>query len=321
MNLVKIHSVEELVLKLKSGKTISKEQVVRESSFYPTSFGGDDAYSLHLVVNKAQDSDLVATSSILSLKCPLSTLRIDVPCRSTICSHNQCFDASSFLQLQEQAPTWTCPVCNKVIPFEALEVDQWVFQARHALLAANENRYVNDILKSTPRSVDHVTIEPNGKWSHNTQPVASPGPNGTRSSSEDDDLVEIKDLSRLSAVKSEATPVPASMVRTPPYSSREQSSNSAAPRSGSGKRSIGHVIDLTFSDDDDDDEPPRAPKRQVAQHSSSGLSSFHTGYGNGLRNENARPNGVNFNIVPPRTTSFRTPDPSNYPPRSYGYPP
>ena len=78
-----------------------------------------------LVVSKAQDSDIVATSSIMSLKCPLSTLRIDVPCRSTICSHNQCFDALSFLQLQEQAPTWTCPVCNKVVTFEGLEVDEY----------------------------------------------------------------------------------------------------------------------------------------------------------------------------------------------------
>lgn len=38
VNLVKTHSVEELVLKLNSGKTISKEQVVRESLFYATTF-------------------------------------------------------------------------------------------------------------------------------------------------------------------------------------------------------------------------------------------------------------------------------------------
>ncbi|SLM35747.1 Zinc finger, RING/FYVE/PHD-type [Lasallia pustulata] len=287
VNLVRVHSVEELVLKLKSGKTISKEQVIRE------------------MINKAEDGDIVATSSVLSLKCPLSTLRIDVPCRSTICSHNQCFDASSFLQLQEQAPTWTCPVCNKVISFGALEVDQ----------------YVDDILKSTPPAVDQVLIEPHGKWSHVSQAVASPGIDGTRSSSDDDDLIEIRDVPRLSAVKSEATQVAPSMARTPPYSSREQSSNPAASRSGSGKRSIGQVIDLTFSDDDDDDDaPPRAPKRQVVQHPSSGLSTFHTGYGSGLGNEAARLNGVNF-TMPPTKTPARTPDPSIYPPRSYGYPP
>lgn len=272
------------------------------------------------MVNKAQDSDIVATSSVLSLKCPLSTVRIDVPCRSTICSHNQCFDATSFLQLQEQAPTWTCPVCNKIISFEALEVDQQVSQARHSILAANEHRYVDDILKSTPRAVDQVMIEPNGKWSHISQAVAPPRVDGTRSSSDDDDLIEIRDVPRLSAVKSEATQMPASMARTPPHSSREQTSNLAAPLSGSGKRSIGQVIDLTFSDDDDDDEPPRAPKRQVVQHSTGGLTTFHAGYGTGTGNESAQSNGLNFNI-PPTRTPVRTADPSVYPPRSYGFPP
>ena len=33
VNMVKRHPVEELVAKLKSGKTIAKEQVVRESRF------------------------------------------------------------------------------------------------------------------------------------------------------------------------------------------------------------------------------------------------------------------------------------------------
>src|ERR1700712_3250838 len=77
-----------------------------------------------IVVMKASDPDVVATSSVMSLKDPVSYTRIAVPCRSTICTHNQCFDASSFLQLQEQAPTWTCPICNKVVAFEGLAVDQ-----------------------------------------------------------------------------------------------------------------------------------------------------------------------------------------------------
>lgn len=49
----------------------------------------------------------MATSSVMSLKCPLSTLRIDLPVRSKICSHGQCFDAASYLQLQQQAPVGT----------------------------------------------------------------------------------------------------------------------------------------------------------------------------------------------------------------------
>jgi len=76
------------------------------------------------VISKANDPDIVATSIVMSLKDPISTLRIDLPCRSTICNHNQCFDAASFLQLQEQAPTWTCPICNKVVSFDGLAIDQ-----------------------------------------------------------------------------------------------------------------------------------------------------------------------------------------------------
>jgi E3 SUMO-protein ligase PIAS1 len=80
------------------------------------------------VTRRAQDADIVATSTKMSLKCPLSTLRIETPCRSMGCAHNQCFDAASYLQLQEQAPTWTCPVCNKYSPFENLAVDLYVMQ-------------------------------------------------------------------------------------------------------------------------------------------------------------------------------------------------
>jgi len=56
------------------------------------------------VIKKNEDAELIATSTIMSLKCPISTLRIDLPVRSSYCAHAQCFDATSFLQLQLQAP-------------------------------------------------------------------------------------------------------------------------------------------------------------------------------------------------------------------------
>jgi E3 SUMO-protein ligase PIAS1 len=128
---VKVHPVEELVDRLKRGKVISREQAIKESMCISPDVTrgpeGNKRPSLHeysAVVNKAQDADLVTTSTVMSLKCPLSTLRMELPCRSTVCPHIQCFDATSFLQLQEQAPTWTCPICNKLINFEALVVDQ-----------------------------------------------------------------------------------------------------------------------------------------------------------------------------------------------------
>lgn len=198
----------------------------------------------------------------MSLKCPLSTIRINVPCRSIVCTHNQCFDALSFLQLQEQAPTWTCPVCNKVVNFEALQVDECVTpnSMSYAMKKLIMCRYFNDILKSTPRDVDQIAIEPDGKWSRiSDRPSTAEG--GHSPHGDDDDLVEIKDMPRVAAVKSEAVSSISPLMRTPPASSREDSTSSTAPSSTGVKRSIGHVVDLTTSSDEEE-EPQRPPKRQ-----------------------------------------------------------
>jgi E3 SUMO-protein ligase PIAS1 len=123
VNLVHMKSVEELVAKLRIGKVIRKEKVIEESTGPNVFCFLVSTLTLKTVTRRAQDADIVATSTKMSLKCPLSTLRIDTPCRSIGCAHNQCFDAASYLQLQEQAPTWTCPVCNKYSPFEHLAID------------------------------------------------------------------------------------------------------------------------------------------------------------------------------------------------------
>lgn len=187
----------------------------------------------------ADDPDIEVGSSVMSLKDPISTLKISTPCRSTLCTHNRCFDGESFLQLQEQAPTWTCPICNKIISFEALAVDE----------------YVQDILDKVSRSTDQVTVEPNGEWRNEKEPqTASRQSNGSAygygaydDEDSEEELVEIPDY-RISAIKSEAVPTPQSLpsIRTPPAPSREASS---APRTGSKRTS--EVIDLTLSDDDE----------------------------------------------------------------------
>lgn len=120
--LVKAIPVTELVKQLENGKRITEKSVVDDSE-YSTMYAISETNNSK-VVNKARDADIVATASVLSLKCPLSTLRIDLPCRSTACRHNQCFDATSYLQLQEQGPTWLCPICNNSAPFDSLAVDE-----------------------------------------------------------------------------------------------------------------------------------------------------------------------------------------------------
>ncbi|KAJ5921560.1 Zinc finger RING/FYVE/PHD-type [Penicillium verhagenii] len=210
-NMVRQHPVEELVAKLESRKLISKEQVLREMK------------------NRADDSDIVATSSIMSLKCPLSTLRIQVPCRSV-----------------KQAPTWTCPVCAKSTSFESLQVDQ----------------YVDEILHSTDSDVDQVIVEPSGAWSKldNSDAVKLGGVTpGTDDDDNDDDLIEISESrNSLSTVKQEPMPSSILLERTPAQS-RETSTPSSMARVSSKKR---QVIDLTGSDDDD--ESPGPPLKRPA---------------------------------------------------------
>jgi E3 SUMO-protein ligase PIAS1 len=228
-------SVNELVNKIKGHNVITKATVLQEMR------------------SKAEDPDIVATSTVMSLKDNVAYVRMKVPCRSNVCSHNQCFDAASFLQLQEQAPTWSCPVCSKHIRFDAIAVDQ----------------YVQEILEQTPTSIDQVTIEPDGRWSY------SKGANSNGSASkvkrensaqyddeddESDDLVEIYDP-RFKTIKSEAPATPFSFARTTPAFSREASTSHAAPTAArAGQKRKSEVIDLTLSDDE---EPPRPAKRQA----------------------------------------------------------
>lgn len=116
-----------------------------------------------------------------------------------------------------------------------------------------------DILRSTPKSIDQVTIEPNGKWLQTSDSGSSPRgtTNGRASSDGEEELVEIP---RMTSVKSELAR-DQGLMRTPPVSSREQSTSSALPpaQTSSNKRSAGQVVDLTFSSDEDE-EPPRAAK-------------------------------------------------------------
>jgi E3 SUMO-protein ligase PIAS1 len=115
--------VTDLVKKLENGKRITEKSVVDDSKF-PVGYFSITLLTRLSVLNKARDADIVTTASVLSLKCPLSTLRISLPVRSIACRHNQCFDATSYLQLQEQGPTWLCPICNNPAPFDSLAVDE-----------------------------------------------------------------------------------------------------------------------------------------------------------------------------------------------------
>lgn len=119
---------------------------------------------------------------------------------------------------------------------------------------------MQDILDSTSKDVDSVTVDPDGKWSVITQrsPSADFGPN-----SDDEDIIEIQALNQATRVN------PSSQSQTPSSSGARE--GTAIPRSSS-KRPISQVIDLTLSDDDE----PRPAKRSTEQILS--LLNGSTGY-------------------------------------------
>ncbi|KAL2879625.1 E3 SUMO-protein ligase pli1 [Colletotrichum sp. CLE4] len=237
LNVCRITSAQDLAKNIKKGQKIPKSKVIEEIS------------------KKAADTDIVTTSQVLSLKCPLSYMRLDVPCRSVNCSHIQCFDATSYLQLQEQGPQWLCPICNKPAPYAQLAVDE----------------YVRDILANTSKSLDQVTIEPDGQWRVNAGQDENRPTNGGSGVVDDDDdddddwgIVEVNPVRSRNfetpnrSVASTATPTTTVM-------SRESSTMPRGVATTSAKRlhSDRVTIDLTLSDDDEPAAPP--PKRQQLQ--------------------------------------------------------
>ncbi|KAI0128654.1 MIZ/SP-RING zinc finger protein [Xylariales sp. AK1849] len=230
--LCKSVGMNDLVAKIK-GRKIPKASVIQE------------------LTKAAHDPDVVATSQVLSLRCPLSGSRLRAPCRSTSCNHVQCFDATWYLQLQEQGPQWSCPICYKPATFENLAIDE----------------YAKDILDNTTEDTEQVTIEPDGRWK--TQASDEPEPKRPRYSNaaaaasilddDDDDIVPLDDFS---VVSSRNTQTPSRSMISTPAPGNGSTSNLNGGTSGSNPRKrTAEVIDLTLSDDDD--EPiARAPKRQ-----------------------------------------------------------
>ncbi|EJF66776.1 PINIT domain-containing protein [Dichomitus squalens] len=139
--LVEVTSVDQLIERLRKGKYKPKDDILAE-------------------MNKAasDDDDIIAGHQKMSLKCPLSYMRITTPCRSSACVHPQCFDAMSWFSVMEQTTTWMCPVCEKVLNVEDLIIDG----------------YFDDILKHTPDSVEDVIVEADGQWHTEDNKFASP---------------------------------------------------------------------------------------------------------------------------------------------------
>ncbi|KAF7314904.1 hypothetical protein MIND_00004200 [Mycena indigotica] len=130
---------------IEAQRLMSLVNTLRETRFVPA-----DEIRRQMVASMATnaDEDIISSSFKLPLKCPISSARIIVPCRSAKCAHSQCFDAGSWYALMEQTTTWFCPICQKILDWRELIVD--------GLFA--------EILQQAPQGVDDVVLEADGSW-------------------------------------------------------------------------------------------------------------------------------------------------------------
>jgi len=83
----------------------------------------------------------------ISLNCPLSYSRINIPAKGKACKHIQCFDLYSYLDMNQRNPKWKCPVCAKIILNDDLLVDG----------------YMEKILMEAQRA-ETIKIVPDASW-------------------------------------------------------------------------------------------------------------------------------------------------------------
>jgi len=88
-------------------------------------------------------SDVMASSLTISLRCPLSFVRMVTPIRFKSCTHLQCIELTSWMAISKDRFSPTCPICNRsCIPSELI-IDG----------------FTQEILKETSEDVDSVSVD------------------------------------------------------------------------------------------------------------------------------------------------------------------
>lgn len=112
----------------------------------------DSAYTKAMIIDKLNDNDadIASTNLKVTVSCPLGKMRMRVPCRPQTCSHLQCFDAATFLQMNERKPTWNCPVCDSKAFYNDLQIDG----------------YFQEVLesKNLPEEENDIILDNDGSW-------------------------------------------------------------------------------------------------------------------------------------------------------------
>ncbi|KAE9522407.1 hypothetical protein AGLY_017194 [Aphis glycines] len=105
------------------------------------------------------DPDLATTTSYrFSLVCPLGKMRMKIPAKSIHCDHLQCFDASTFILMNEKKPTWMCPTCNKPCLYDDIQIENYFLEVVSSPTLKDCNKEIEFLADGTWR-VYEETIE------------------------------------------------------------------------------------------------------------------------------------------------------------------
>ncbi|CCE63296.1 hypothetical protein TPHA_0E02040 [Tetrapisispora phaffii CBS 4417] len=99
-------------------------------------------------LNDEEDDDLITTSTVMSLQCPISYTRMKYPAKGINCQHLQCFDALWYFHSQKQLPTWQCPVCQLPLKVGTMAICE----------------FVEEILRSTGDDIEQIELAVDGSW-------------------------------------------------------------------------------------------------------------------------------------------------------------
>ncbi|KAK1233038.1 E3 SUMO-protein ligase pli1 [Marasmius sp. AFHP31] len=248
--LVETTSVDTLVQNLKQTRYRSSSEVLRQ-----------------MQANVPEDDDIIAGPQKMSLKCPLSFMRINTPSRSEKCTHHQCFDATSWFSVMEQTTTYLCPICERILSWKDLIIDG----------------SFDDILKACPDSVEDVMVEADGEWHTNDNKYGSKNwkmkhpttrPAKVASPSQTPSVVKTEAYDLPLSHKAETEKKPSDDVidlYTDDEDEEGMVKQQLSPSSGNGTTSKSSrppiaqedVIDLTL-DSDEEEAPPKQPGKRKA---------------------------------------------------------
>ncbi|KAJ4879027.1 zinc ion binding [Raphanus sativus] len=100
------------------------------------------------VIESNSDGDIIEGPSRISLSCPISRTRFQLPVKGHTCKHLQCFDFWNYVKINTRIPSWRCPHCNQSVCYTDIRVDQNMIK----------------ILKEVGGNVTDVVISADGSW-------------------------------------------------------------------------------------------------------------------------------------------------------------